>query len=275
MSVNNDSDQDDIYRGEIEPEQVFQERPPSLSTVDSVSSSSSSSVVGGRIGAIAAKLELAISKWAKHVRGHSSSSSNSSSASSISSLRTSTKSRRRRRRSSVSTVQSEREIAARITRLKALHKYRQVPREFALYLAPTAPDTHNESGTGSNTQTTGPNFGPSPSISRILSQLEIAIRRPRHRHRHRGGRPSDAPANSFPPITSAAAEDTLLISYAAARRHRKGKQNEAFVPKLVRTPEGPSTTWHQAWFLDVANPTWADLQAIGRVSVILALSDRW
>ena len=268
MSVNDDSDQDDIYRGEIEPEQVFQERPPSLSTVDSVSSSSSSSVVGGRIGAIAAKLELAISKWAKHVRGHSSSSSNSSSASSISSLRTSTKSRRRRRRSSVSTVQSEREIAARITRLKALHKYRQVPREFALYLAPTAPDTHNESGAGSNIQTTGP-------ISRILSQLEIAIRRPRHRHRHRGGRPSDAPANLFPPITSAVAEDTLLISYAAARRHRKGKQNEAFVPKPVRTPEGPSTTWHQAWFLDVANPTWADLQAIGRVSVVLALSDRW
>ncbi len=287
MSLSNDNE-DDIYRGEVEREPTLHSQVPAAS-VSSRSSTSSSSdslsfLAGGRFGAIAAKLELAISRWAKHVRGNSSSASSSSSTSSASSLPTISRSqftRRRRRRSSVSslhTLHSEREIAARMTRLKALRISRQIPREFGLYLPPSIRDAQSTTQTGvdlgSNTRSDRPAISTS-SLPTILSQIEVATRNTgrqhRHRHRRRGNRTFEEMNNPLLSFAGPSTNNSLTTSLV--RRDRKGKlqANNIFRPTTI--VEEPHTK-PQAWFLDVANPSWADLRAIGKVSLVTLHVDR-
>lgn len=275
-----DYDDEDIYRGEPpqHPQDQAVEPAPSESSHSSTSSSSSSRA-GGRIGAIAAKLELAISRWSKNVRGNSStsSSSSSSSSSSRSSVVTLTKSqlaRRRRRRSSVSslrTMQSERDIAARITRMKALQESRQIPRQFALYLPPSIAPAFQQPATIHFGLDSEPKKGErdrritwSTSLPLILGQLDLAMRKSDRNHRTRERNKSRGPADdlSFPHHS----QIPTIKSPSAARRGRKGKHREQMHPKPATILEEPQVK-RQAWFLDVANPTWADLRAIGRVRV--------
>lgn len=289
--INDNDDDEDIYRGDPPHVEVAAGPAPSILTLSSTttesssSSSSSSFMGGGRLGAIAAKLELAIARWGRNVRGNSSassdaSSSSSSSSSSCSSIVTLTKSqiaRRRRKRtrgaSSLRTMRSERDIAARITRMKALEKSREIPREFALYLPPSitlvpaAPTALDPSGKTDRriTWTT--------SLPLVLHQLGLATRRPgrAHRGRPRGKRPlSVGPSDGERYFerrarTGGSTDEARLAAAAAAvRRGKKGKQRagvrvkpETILEELQAKPE--------AWFLDVANPTWADLRAIGKV----------
>lgn len=278
MSLNN-VNQDDIYRGEVEHQHGLVPAP-SISSCSSTSSSSDSFSfpAGRRFGAIAAKLELAISRWAKHVRGNSSSSSSSSTASISSTIARSQIPRRKRSRSSVSslhTLQSEREIAARITRLKALRISRQIPREFALYLSPSIYEPQSAQpriDLNSNMRIIDRPAISTSSLPIILNQIEVAIRNSgrqhRQRHRRRGRRTFD---DTNSPLVSSAGQSNhnpLTIFTSPARRDRKGKAQANNTSKPAMILEEPLVK-HQAWFLDVANPSWADLRAIGKVILVI------
>ena len=277
----------DIYRGEpSQPQQPLYTAPSVISTA--TSSSASSLLAASRLVAIAAKLELAISRWAKNVRGNSSSTSESgSSHSSTSSIVTLTKSqhtRRRGRRSSLSslrTLQSEREISARISRMKALEESRRIPRNFTLYLplSISLRSLQNNSGAAmdiGNRASTNQSLTSSTSLTLILNQLDLAIkeagrnRRTRHRHRNHPRNTSSLDLFSFP---SQLVHDNQFGSGPdpPASRGRKGKHRESStVAESIPIMEEP-TFKSQAWFLDVANPTWADLRAIGKVRFAVIL----
>ena len=291
MSFEHTHDDGDIYRGEPASVDVRSPSPrPSLhsnapsgtSSSSSSSSSSDSSFPGGKLGVLAAKVEHAISKWARNVRGNASDTSSGSSSSSSSSssqlsnvtLTKSQMARRKRRRASVSslrTLQSERDIAARITRLKAIEESRFVPRLFTLYLPKALTAGRNDS-TDTKTTFLSPGCADgritfSSSLPSVLSKLEAATQKhakPRRvRNKHRVAHVVDGgPPPPTPPFAS-------ISNLQIPRRANKGK-NRA-VPAAI--PEEPSLK-PQAWFLDVANPTWADLRAIGKVrAVSLALTD--
>ena len=299
MSVHTDHfDAEDIYRGD----------PPGpdpsihLSSSASASSSSSSSFLpAGRLGAIATKVEHAISRWARNVRGTSSvasdassESSSSSSSSSRSSVVTLTKSQlgRRKRRPSISSLRSthsEREIAARITRLKALEKSRQIPREFGLYLppsmAPPALQLLNQGDHG-KVHAQDQRIIWTTSLPLVTNQLDLAIRRSARQRRLRGKQRVSADDNAIGETSAAFLPALTPLRYRGSsappsntpptpsnRRLKKGKRRAAAELAIARTlAPDVSQTKPEAWFLDVANPTWADLKAIGKVCPMMLLS---
>ncbi|KAF5313966.1 hypothetical protein D9611_006759 [Ephemerocybe angulata] len=285
-----DIDDDDIYRGEPS---FLKDDATSVTTSSSGSSSSSSERHGGRFAMITAVVDLAISRWARGVRRGSSSSSisttssstsssSSSSASSRSSVNTLARARRRLRRrrsssqTSLLTIQSERDIVARISRLKALEESRQVARQFALYLpsslAPpradvlAVPNPDAEDARQRILSTT--------SLSRVLGQLEIVTKRTRSRRpRGRSRGPPNAQANAsrhgyqfhtdslaggFRPASS--------FDPSTAKKPKKGKARASAALSSKNTPVVPKQRlMPKAWFLDVASPTWADLRALGKL----------
>jgi magnesium transporter len=157
----------DIYRGRT-PSPT---RPLSPDEEVSSRSSLSDSTAGrGRLGALAAVVDRAITRWA---RRNTSDSSSSSSESSESSAVTRSRVRLRKRRPSIGTlhtVQSERNIAARIKWIQAREEQRQIPREFTLYLPPSfaAGRPPHERMMRRITRTT--------SLSLILAQLDSTLK---------------------------------------------------------------------------------------------------
>jgi magnesium transporter len=266
----------EIYRGEPpHPQQSVYATPSIVST--STSTSALSLLATSRLGPIAAKVELAISRWAKSVRGNSSSEfgSSHSPSSSIVTLTKPQHTRRRSRRSSLAslrTFQSEREISARISRMKALEESRRIPRHFTLYL-PT-PHRSPQYGAAVDTEDRPPTnqyLTSSTSLSLVLDQLDLAIKRAernrrfRQRHRSPPRQSSILDFSCFPPQTVHDNQSGSGPVHPSALRGRKGKQREspttAKFPPIIEEPISKS----QAWFLDVASPTWADLRAIGKV----------
>lgn len=191
-------------------------------------------------------------------------------------------SRRRlgRRRSSVSslhTISSEKDIVARITRMKALEEYRQIPRHFILYLPPSVDsarpsrritrDSNDDAKLKRVTQT--------ESLSVVLTQLDVALKRATKARRHLGKAQIGSPRRSrslIPkPIKQAMSHDAdkssrPLSSGPHPRRTRKGKGREgpSNGRRHIRFTEPPAKA-PKAWFLDVASPTWEDLRAIGKL----------
>ncbi|KAJ6575072.1 hypothetical protein B0H19DRAFT_1127021 [Mycena capillaripes] len=236
-------DDSDIFRGEPPPPP----RSPSPSHKSAVSSSSSGSYLGGRLGAIAAIVELAISKWAGNESSDSSSSSSSTSDSDA----------RRSRRN-----KSEHDISSRISRMQAREESRQIPRQFALYLPPSlaSPDANSQRVTHTS------------DLPSILGQLDTALKRStkarRQQERDRSPRPELDPPKPrhlhfmLPDVVktpSRAASFTDLAALGEAQR--KGKFKEGQVPHSTNR----STAMPKAWFLDVSSPTWDDMRAIGRL----------
>ncbi|KAF8506659.1 hypothetical protein F5888DRAFT_1644306 [Russula emetica] len=136
------ADDIDIYRGDRPSTPTHQSQESgSVTSIKSISdtSSGSSRLPGGRLGALTTRLERAITRWARRNWADSSSSiaSSGSSDSSRSSFRTTNRSSRRRRPPSIADVvhreESERAVAARI---RAREIGRIVPREFNLYAPP-------------------------------------------------------------------------------------------------------------------------------------------
>ena len=162
------SDSSDIYRGRTQS--------PAMGTLgpdDGLAGPSLLDMLGrGRLGALAEKVELAITRWARRNSSARSASSSSSAPS-----------RRRNRHLSVGsfpTVQSERDIAARIKWIKAREEQRHIPRGFTLYV----PSSSNSAGRPHEpmmrpvTRTT--------SLSLILNQLELTFKpTPKSRHAQR------------------------------------------------------------------------------------------
>ncbi|KAF9044562.1 hypothetical protein BDZ89DRAFT_1059044 [Hymenopellis radicata] len=260
-------DDDDIYRGSIPPSSP---RPSSLSSSSSSSSSSSGSFLGvARLGAIANVLEHAITHWA---RGGSSSSSSSSSRSSINTLSRSQMARRRRRRPSMGNFhsdQSERDIAARISLIKAREELRLVPRQFCLYLPPAYRAFVAAEDVQQNVQDPQ-RVTRSSSLPFVLGQLDSALRKASKARRNEArSRAAQSPSPSPSPgplhqdfmlpesmkIPSRPASFTDLTQ--ARSRSRKGKKREVQAVLDLSTPN--------TWYLDVASPTSADMQSIGKL----------
>jgi magnesium transporter len=266
-----DVDDSDIYRG----------TPPApslnhASSLDSlVSSSSSESFFGrGRLGVLAAVVELAITRWARRNSLSSSSSSDSSSVT----LSRSQRARLRKCRSSVATlqtVQSERDFAARINRIKAREESRQTPREFALYLPPSlsVEQPRDQPDTGKGEQAMRIIW--TASLPLVLSQLDTALKRAAKARR---SQIRTRIPRKFPKAVSTPHRDYMLpgdVSTQLAPPHTDsipgGKAGKHKDTPASASPEQTTRKFptKKAWFLDVASPTWEDMRAIGKVIVIL------
>ncbi|KAJ6519779.1 hypothetical protein C8R45DRAFT_852980 [Mycena sanguinolenta] len=240
-------DDSDIFRGEPPPPPP--PRSPSPSRESNVSSSSSGSILGGRLGAIAAIVEHAISRWA----GNESSSSSSSSSTSDSGSGAHSRATRRTRRN-----KSEHDISTRISRMQAREESRQIPRQFSLYLPPSLASDANSQ----HRQTTS-------DLPSILRQLDTALKRSTRARRQQERERSPHPALDLPKprhlhymlpdavkTPSRAASFTDLSALAESQRKGKGKEGQA-TKRPLSVPK--------AWFLDVSSPTWDDMRAIGKL----------
>jgi len=266
-----DMDEADIYRGEPPSP------PRSPSRGSTTSSSSSSFLGGGRLGAIAAVVELAITRWARgNPSSSSSSSSLSSSRSSIVTVSRSQLARRRKRRAHAGTLhkmQSERDISAHISRIKAREQSRQIPRQFNLYLPPPL-----SSGAG-NTQAHSQRIISTSSLPLILGQLDIALKKSSKARRNHE-RIRSPPEESYPSQLSFShhhymlPESVMTPSRPASftdldvlRKGKKGKSKGIATTAMNNPPmstEKPQSM-PKAWWLDVSSPTWEDIRAIGKV----------
>ncbi|KAK1233036.1 hypothetical protein PQX77_003839 [Marasmius sp. AFHP31] len=251
-----DSGHSDIYRGSEPPSPRLSTRsnPPSIAPSSSSSSSSSS---WGRLRGFAqvvSALENALSRWG----GSSSSSSSSSSDSSmVTASRVQLARRRRKKRypGSVYSLQSELDIAARISLIKARAVSRQTPRHFSLYIPPS---THTPLKTTS-----------SGSLQTVLHQLEQQLRKTskarKMKNREEARQPLHGAHHHFMlPLQDVAAPSrpASFTDLANLLAGGKGKSKEVSDPES--SPKRPEVSL-PAWFLDVASPTWDDMRAIGRL----------
>ena len=171
--------------------------------------------------------------------------------------------------------------------MKALEKSREIPREFALYLPPAAHQLPGSFiGTDMNTRK---EMGDrrilwTTSLPLVLAQLDIASRKSgKHRRlRHHQNETlteqtssvaaSHTLTQTFPGIPSPSTSQVRSSSPGPSRKAKKGKEREAQVgnEKLISiSTQEDSPPRPAAWFLDVANPTWADLRAIGKVRPLI------
>lgn len=287
----------DIYRGDRHSTPQTPEPGPatsikSFSTASSGSGSGSSvRLAGGRLGALATRLERAITRWARKNWADSSSSltSSSSSDSSRSSFRTANKSSRRKRRPpSIADIQqreqSERAIAARI---RAREIGRAVPREFNLYAPPLSP--LQDPGPIEEEQRVVRAF----SLDVMLPHLDRLLRKPgkprRSRHRSRSRTKADQPRDPrhLHPQKGHSAEDAACIASRTDALNdlsltaEKGKDKIPCITPSLDPLQVPSTFTRdsvprkprQAWWLDVASPSWEDMKTLGRVSGSLLPSE--
>jgi magnesium transporter len=242
MATDSTWDDSDIFRGEPPPPPRAPSPTPSRHST--VSTSSSGSYLGGRLGAIAAIVELAISRWA----GNESSGSSSSSSSDSDSVAHSRAARRSHR------SKSEHDISTRISRMQAREESRQIPRQFALYVPPplASPDANSQRITHTS------------DLSTILGQLDTALKRStrarRQQERERLPRADLDPPKPqhlhfmLPDVVKSPSRAASFTDLSAlGDGQRKGKYKEGQVPHTTsRSPSMP-----KAWFLDVSSPTYA------------------
>jgi magnesium transporter len=165
--------------------------------------------------------------------------------------------------------------------MKALEEFRRIPRHFTLYLplltALRSPQNHSGAAMDiEDRQSTNQSLTSSTSLTLVLNQLDLAItkagrnRRIRQRHRNPPRNPSSLDFSSFP---SQLADDNQFGSGLDPRasRSKKGKHRESSTAAESTSIMEEPTLKPQAWFLDVANPTWVDLRAIGKVRFAVTL----
>jgi magnesium transporter len=273
----------DTYTGDHtpKPQSLKQESIASQSS-PSTASSNSPHHAGRRIGALATRLERAITRWARTNWADSSSTldSVSSSTSSRSSFRTANKSARRKRRPPSFAdiqhrMQSERAVAAR---LRARELRRIVPREFNLYIPPLHPSQ------GEEPIDEAEQIVRTFSLDQMLPHLESVLRKydkPRRSRHHARAQSAELdqphyPHNLCPRQDPSSEGEPSNVSradpsYITSRKEEKGKH------KLAPPPHPPQVTTpsprdldpgnpQQAWWLDVASPSWEDMKSLGKVS---------
>ncbi|KIJ21792.1 hypothetical protein PAXINDRAFT_95290 [Paxillus involutus ATCC 200175] len=270
---------DDIYRGDYLPPRPADvescSSPPSESS--SSSSSSSGSFITG-IGALAAVVEHAITRWARRNSSASSSSTSSlSSKSHRSSVFTRSRHHRRRRQKlSTATLQSlasERDIAARI---RARHESRRVPREFTLYLPPELNFGRSDLSSPSPRYPTEHVYR-SSSLPQLLNELESCLKKSSKLRKNKEkaqAMSSLSPLSIYqdhalPDSMRAPSRPASFTDLTALRPSRKGKQKESTGVRLAVSPvpgiPPDIRRAPKAWWLDVANPTWDDMRSIGKL----------
>ena len=267
------------------PQSLKQESITSRKSFSTVSSNSLHHA-GRRIGALATRLERAITRWARTNWADSSSSldSASSSTSSRSSFRTANKSTRRKRRPPSFAdiqhrIQSERAVAAR---LRARELRRVVPREFNLYIPPLHPSK------GEEPIDEAEQIVRTFSLDQMLPHLDSVLRKydkPRRARHHARAQSAelDQPRYSHnlrPPQSSSSEGEPGNSSrvdpsgITTSPKEEKGKHK---LSSIAPPPNAPQVTTpsprdsdpgnpQQAWWLDVASPSWEDMKALGKVS---------
>ncbi|KAG1749948.1 uncharacterized protein EDB91DRAFT_1235379 [Suillus paluster] len=269
---------DDIYRGDVP-------HAPAPTIAESVapasSTSSSGTFITGRLGALAAVVEHAITRWA---RRRSSSASISSPSSSSTSFRSSIyapsrprQTRRRQRRTSSANMRSthsEREVAAR---LRVRQKIRRVDRGFTLYLPPSLSPEIAVTRLSESLNRPQQPVSRTTSLPVALNWLEAALKNASRGKKSKGkqrqlslGTPPPSLHHHYMsdsvPSRSASFGDLSTTLQSSVQ----GKRKEYF-PRN-RTPHDPTPGGShefnrapKAWWLDVASPTWDDLQTIGKL----------
>jgi|SRR6266850_701192 len=285
-------DHDDIVRGDrLSTTQTEEQGSAASQKLSSIASSGSFRLAGGRLGTLATRLERAITRWARKNRADSSSSLTSSDTSetSRSSFRTTNKSkrssRRKRRPPSLADIQQhEQSLRAVEARIRSRGIGRIVPREFNLYTPPSSPlqdvDLIEEEQ--------GQRFIRTFSLDVMLPHLEH-IRRKSGKTRRSRRRSCASPneldhSRPFDPLQSHAAKfEPCDATYTDALKDpllkvEKGKGKDKDKVSFTMLPPNPPQTTstfrsdpvegkpRQAWWLDVASPTWEDLRALGKVS---------
>ena len=273
---------DDIYRGlpddQPPPATVISSipqlppRPESSASGRSSSSSSSGYSVSGRLGALAAVVENAITRWARRNSSSSSINTATSSSSSVSrstSVQTKSTKKRRRRPSADYNARSERDIRAR---LRARQETRRTPRGFSLYVPPQLrPSRTSVSISDPVLQYDEQGVLRTHLLPAVLNRIHHALRlseklRQPERHIHKANRTA----------TIDSAVDVIISSPPMTqdrdRRVGKGKQRDPSRPPREHVPRpipegavGSEKVSWPSWWLDVSSPTYADMKALGKV----------
>jgi magnesium transporter len=294
-------DHDDIVRGDrgstYSTLQTSAQASAALLKSFSTTSSGSVHLAGGRLGTLATRLERAITRWARKNWADSSSSLTSGDTleTSRSSFRTANKSkkssRRKRRLPSVAEIQQrEQSLRAVEARIRAREIGRIVPREFNLYSPPSSPLQDADPIEGEQEQQDIRTF----SLDVMLPHLEHIRRklgkphRPRHRSR---SSPNELDHSSHPhhldPLQGQSSTSephntprTDALKVPSLRTEKgKGKDRVLSVMPPLNSPQTASTSRRdpvegkssQAWWLDVASPTWEDMRTLGKASGFLFL----
>ncbi|KAI0639473.1 hypothetical protein C8Q77DRAFT_1214024 [Trametes polyzona] len=282
-----EGDEHDIYRGR--PPTPPRSPSPSTASQTSSSSSSSGSVFGGRLGAISAGVEHAISRWARAWISSSSLSSSTSSSASVITLTKSQAARRRRRRPrSIATLhnaRSEREVAARI---RAREDLRNIPRGFVLYTPTPAAGLGRQPGAaperGRKRDIPHEPVFRTTSLPEVTARLSSVLKERARARRAQAEWSSPAPSRPLSPLhhdymlsdeSSVARPSTSLPAPSPPPRDPKGKQRAPTPQAGLNLPTASMTKSQlpgslnsrvpKAWWLDVSSPTWEDMCAIGKL----------
>lgn len=261
--------QHDIYRG-----------APTTFALDGAddisenSSSSSSSI--GPLGALAAAVELAITRWAKiHSDGSSTTSSSSSSSGSTTKRTSVTRRRKSRRYSASASLFNIRHERAFYVRKKAREECKLVSREFTLLLPFEASDTLDKSQTSSGMH---PNaidnlvqqrVVKTTSMSLVLSHLDSALRKSAklRRNQERSTHSSDLSDyfhdRSHTPSSKGTGKGKIKKSDGSLDERAGTTQPRSFARPSRSTD---LQSYRKTWWLDVASPTWDDMRSIGKVN---------
>lgn len=276
--------EDDIYRGEIPAPVPIAESVAAASSI----SSSSGTFVAGRLGALAAVVDHAITRWARtRRRSSSTSTSTSSQSSSSTSLQSSIytpsrprQSRRRQRRSSsanIRSLNSERQVAAR---LRARQKIRRVDRGFTLYIPPSLNPKIPVNQLSEHLDRPQQSISQTTSLPITLDCLEAALKKASRAKKVKGKQRQQS--LGAPPLSlhhdymsDVPTRPASFGDLSALRSSVQGKQKEYFQGTLTPSEPTPGGSHEfnrapKAWWLDVASPTWDDLQTIGKVGTFIA-----
>ncbi|KAG9045569.1 hypothetical protein FS837_006082 [Tulasnella sp. UAMH 9824] len=266
----------------------------SSSTSSSSSSSTSSSSTGhGRgLGALAALVERAISRWARGTSDSGSSSSSSSASTSSSSSSSSSRARsrsrsfsarrprRRRRGASTTSVNSiQREYApSRLAQARQLFEYsRRLPKEYTLLLPP--PAIFNAPTPSAQLEPSDSRIIKTTSSKVILAHLETLLRRPprgRAPRRPRGDKDRTARSSRVAELAGACSSGTNTPSSGSEKGKGKMRLGALQTPSDSAAPSADSPrpklhrhnsgdTSNRTWWLDVASPSWEDTRALGKL----------
>lgn len=286
----------DIYRG-THPTFVPPRTSSPVPTTSSSSSSSSASVFRGRLGAISAGVEHAISRWARAWLSSSSISSASSSTSYSSSIShgksQTTRKRKRRPRSIATTIhnaRSEREIAARI---RARQDLRTISRGFVFYTPKLAPAAAKSQAAAERRAARIALVNQDPilrttDLDEVTARLNVVLRERAKAHRVRSdplpSAPSAAPmpsSSSSPPLCAVSLpwQDYMLSDESAVARsiptlpsasgisrkekekEGKGKQRQPFIQASSSILPPPKSSMIQLEPHRVAKAWWLDVSS--------------
>ena len=267
---------DDIYRGlpDDQPPPAttnIPQLPPRPDTPASRSSSSSSSgySVSGRLGALAAVVENAITRWAR--RNSSSSSLNTSSSSSSSASRSpsvQTKSTRKRRRQDRAdhNARSERDILAR---LRARQETRRIPRGFSLYVPPQLRTSRTSTSMSDPVlQFDKQGVLRTHLLPAVLNHVYHALRLSEKLRQ---------PERVIQKVHRTATIDSSIGLVTPSPQMTQGKmgkgkrRDSSRIPRehaprsIPEDPVGSEKGSWPSWWLDVSSPTYADMKALGKV----------